>query len=316
MQRSGPRFNDAARSGDERPANPGERRFESAYRAFDRSGDDPRNQQTRARLAEADSRTAQAAAREVDLAEQRRNEFRVHGLNAVLALFKQRPEAIRKLWFTAQRRDVLADVITRCAERQVGYNESEAIELERIAGSEHHEGVVAAVLRPELPAAGTALADLAAAEGAQLVLLLDGVANPHNLGAILRSAAHFGAAAVLLMPGSASVHAGAVYRVAEGGAETQPVITLEDRQSLQILRDAGYQLAVTAADASASLLDAAALPARLVLALGAESHGVSVALRAEADLQLAIPGSGAVESLNVAAAAAVGLAVWRSAHPL
>jgi TrmH RNA methyltransferase len=249
------------------------------------------------------------------LAEQRRNEFRVYGLNAVRALFRDRPESIRKLWFANSRRDVLADVITHCASSQVGYNEVEAIELERIAGSEHHEGVIVAALRPELPSVSSLLAGIAKSSGPQLVLLLDGVANPHNLGAILRSAAHFGAAAVLLAPGSASVHSGAVYRIAEGGAEAQPVLPLVDLDELSTLFDADFVLAATAAQAELSILSPAALPQRLVLALGAESHGISTTLRQRAHLQLSIPGTGAVESLNVAAAAAIALAVWHGANP-
>jgi TrmH RNA methyltransferase len=290
----------------------GERKFETPFRAFDTSSDDPRTTHARARQAENDERAAAQAAREVDLAEQRRNEFRVYGLNAVLALFRSRPESIRKLWFVGSRREVLADLITYCASAQVGYNEVEAIELERIAGSEHHEGVIVAALRPDLPAASALLEQLAARTGPQLVLLLDGVANPHNLGAILRSAAHFGAAAVLLSPGSASPHSGSVYRVAEGGAEAQPVLPLTDLDQLSTLLDQGFVLAATAADSGQSLWAPGALPERLILALGAESHGISAALRERAQLQLAIPGSGAVESLNVAASAAVALAFWRS----
>ena len=234
----------------------------------------------------------------------------------MLALFRDRPEAIRKLWFSAAHRDRLADLITWCAREQVGYNEAEDAELTRVSGSAHHEGVCVAALKADGMAIDVLLATLAAAPGPQCVLLLDQIGNPHNLGAILRSAAHFGVAAVLLAPDSGTTLSGASYRVAEGGAEAQPLAVLDSIDQLKPLWSAGYALVATVVAGGASMLDVDQMPQRLILALGAEGPGLGDALRELADKQLSIPGTGAVESLNVAAATAVALAAWRIAHPV
>jgi RNA methyltransferase, TrmH family len=140
---------------------------------------------------------------------------------------------------------------------------------------------------------------------------LDGVGNPHNLGAILRSAAHFGIAAMLLPKHSALALSGAAARVAEGAAEQVPFVRLgrEDNAIAQ-LHGAGFQLAATLVRDGGDLF-ATALPQRLVYVIGAEGAGMNAQLAAACDLRLSIPGSGAVESLNVAAATAVLLAEWR-----
>jgi TrmH RNA methyltransferase len=149
--------------------------------------------------------------------------------------------------------------------------------------------------------------------GPQCALWLDGVGNPHNLGAILRSAAHFGAAAVLLPKHSTMTLSGAAARVAEGGAEQVPFVRLgrEDNAIAQ-LHGAGFTLAATIVRGGSDAF-ATALPQRLVYVIGAEGEGMDPKLAALCDLRLSIPGSGTVESLNVAAATAVLLAQWR--HP-
>jgi len=143
-------------------------------------------------------------------------------------------------------------------------------------------------------------------------LWLDGVGNPHNFGAILRSAAHFGAAGILLPAESTLSLSGAAARVAEGGAEAVPLVRLPALpQALSQLRDAGFALAATLVEGGQDLF-AAPLPARMVYVMGAEGEGMDRSLVQHCDLRLSIPGTGAVESLNVAAATAVFLAGWRS----
>ena len=119
-------------------------------------------------------------------------------------------------------------------------------------------------------------------------------------------------AAILLPKHSPLALSGAAARVAEGGAEAVPFVRLgrEDNAIAQ-LRGAGFALAATLVRGGADLF-AAALPARLVYVLGAEAEGMDADLARTCDLRLSIPGSGAVESLNVAAATAVLLATWRN----
>lgn len=237
----------------------------------------------------------------------RAEEVRLYGLNAVRAVFERRPQAIRKLYLAEARIPALKPLLAWCVRQRVGYRVVDTQDLDRLAGSTHHEGVVADVLRSAplpLQAWLEALPD-----GPALAIWLDGVGNPHNFGAILRSAAHFGAA-VLLPPQSALAVSGAAARVAEGGAEAVPLVRLDEvAVALARLRRAGFSLAATVVREGADLF-ATPLPARLVYVMGAEGEGMDPALAAACDLRLSIPGTGAVESLNVAAATAVFLAQW------
>lgn len=230
-------------------------------------------------------------------------------MNAVQAVFARRPEAIRKLYLTGPRIPQLQPLLKWCVANRVGYRvvEDEA-ELARLAGSDRHEGVVADVLRQPEPALADWLPSLE--QGPQCLLWLDGVGNPHNLGAILRSAAHFGAAAVLLPEASDLALSGAAARVAEGGAEAVPLVRMGPADTaMQQLRDAGFALAATLVEGGQDLF-AARLPQRLVYVIGAEGEGMDRSLADACDQRLSISGTGAVESLNVAAATAVFLAAW------
>ena len=240
--------------------------------------------------------------------EQRQAELRLYGLNAVRAMFARRPDALRKLYLAQERVPDLKPLLQWCVARRVGYRVVEDADLQKLAASSHHEGVVADVLREEPLPLSTWLRDLPA--GPQCALWLDGVGNPHNLGAILRAAAHFGVAAVLLPKHATLALSGAAARVAEGGAEAVPFVRLgrEDNAFAQ-LRGAGFALAATVVNGGADLFDAP-LPARTVFVLGAEGEGMDRTLAAGCDLRVSIPGTGAVESLNVASATAVLLAAW------
>lgn len=247
----------------------------------------------------------------VDPARERRDaELRLYGLNALKAVFAKRPQAIRKLYLAEARIPQLQPLLKWCVANRVGYRVVEEGDLQKLAASAHHEGVVAEVLRDEPQSLTAWLRDLPA--GPQCALWLDGVGNPHNLGAILRSAAHFGVAAILLPKHSTLALSGAAARVAEGGAEAVPFVRLgRDDNAIAQLHGAGFALAATVVRGGTDLFKAE-LPQRLVYVLGAEGEGMSAELVAACDMRVSIPGSGAVESLNVASATAVLLSKWVS----
>ena len=240
------------------------------------------------------------------------NEQRIYGLNACRALFARRPDSVRKVWLLESRIPDLKPVLAHCVKHRLGYTIVEEDDLERLSGSAHHEGVVFGALpAPEWPLS-TWLRELP--RGPVLALWLDGVGNPHNLGAILRSSAHFGVSG-LLLPKESTLHiSGAAARVAEGGAEFVPMVRLgRPENAFEQLRAAGFTIAATVVRGGTSLFKAK-LPERLVYILGAEQSGVDSALAQASSLRLAIPGRGAVESLNVASAASVLMAEWLRQH--
>ena len=236
-------------------------------------------------------------------------EQRLYGLNACLALFAHRPQSLRKVWLLESRIPALKPVLAHCVKNRLGYTIVEAEDLERLSGSAHHEGVVFGALPVEELSLSQWLQGLA--PGPQLAIWLDGVGNPHNFGAIARSAAHFGAAAILLPQDSTLSLSGAAARVSEGGIEALPLVRLgRSDHAMSQLAAAGFTTAATTVRGGQSLY-ATQLPARMVLLMGAEQAGVDAALTQASTLKLLIPGTGAVESLNVASATSVLLSEWR-----
>ncbi len=237
------------------------------------------------------------------------DELRLYGWNAVQALFEKRPQALRKLYLAESLIPRMQPVLKWCVANRVGYRVVEEGDLNKLAATTHHEGVVADVLRAPMLDLDAWLDTLPAGKPA-LALWLDGVGNPHNFGAILRSAAHFGVAGLLLPPGSTLALSGAAARVAEGGAESVPLVRLPELpRAMAQLRQADFGLAATLVDGGNDLF-ASDVPARLVYVMGAEGEGMDRELAQDCDQQLSIPGTGAVESLNVASATAVLLSHW------
>lgn len=237
-------------------------------------------------------------------------ELRMYGANAIDAVFERRPQDLRKVWLAQSRVPRFGALLAFCARQRIGYRVVGEEDLRKLAGSAHHEGIVADVARTPAPPFAQWLR-AQAGEVAACALMLDGVGNPHNLGAILRSAAHFGVAGVLVPEGGAAL-SGAAARVAEGGAEHVPLVTTPDpAQALPALEAAGFTVVATVVDGGDDVF-AAPLPARAVLVLGAEGAGMDRALAARCARRVSIPGTGAVKSLNVAAATAVLLAQWRA----
>jgi len=237
------------------------------------------------------------------------DELRLYGWNAVQALFEHRPQALRKLYLTESLIPRMQPVLKWCVANRVGYRVVEDGDLNKLAATTHHEGLVADVLRAPMLELDEWLATLPAGAPV-LALWLDGVGNPPHFGALLRSAAHFGVAGLLLPPGSTLALSGAAARVAEGGAESVPLVRLPELpEAMAQLRAAGIGLAATLVEGGKDLF-ATELPQRLVYVMGAEGEGMDRDLADDCDLQVSIPGSGAVESLNVASATAVLLAHW------
>ena len=244
----------------------------------------------------------------------RRNadEVRIYGINACRAAFAARPDDLRKVYLLDTRMGALRDVLAWCVKHKLGYRVVETQDLDKLAASTHHEGVVFEMKRAKQPTLAQLLDGLGA--GAHLLLWLDGVGNPHNFGAVLRSAAHFGVDAVLLPRSSTLTVSGAAARVAEGGAEVVPVVALESsEQAVALLQSHGFTIAATLPRGAQSIYEAQ-LPQRLVLVFGAEGEGLQPALVGASTLQLAIPGSGRVESLNIANAVGVMLGEWWRRH--
>jgi TrmH RNA methyltransferase len=180
-----------------------------------------------------------------------------------------------------------------------------------MAATVHHEGVCLLVKRR----AAASLDDLArSTEPYGLLVALDRVGNPHNVGAVLRTAAFFGVRGLLLADEKHSALTPAAVRVAEGGAEHVAVAHgAELAVALHALRANG--LGIIGADGRAQTpLPELRWPQRAVLVLGHEDEGLSPTVKKSCDTLVRIGGSGALESLNVSVAAGVLIASYAAAH--
>jgi TrmH RNA methyltransferase len=242
----------------------------------------------------------------------RPEEQTIYGMNAVHAAFSHRPDALRRAFFTRERRKEMAEILRHCAAKRLPYREVEDAELQTITRSEHHEGV-ALVTRP---LSAVALGAFVPARPDAVLLVLDDVGNPHNLGAILRSAASFGATGIVVgSTGLAARLSPAAIRVAQGGAEVVPLAHVERLPAaLEQLRRGGYRVIAAEAERGVGLY-VAPITWPVAVVLGAEDRGLAPATRRACDALVSIPGTGAVQSLNVSVAAGVVLAeLWRRAQ--
>lgn len=232
----------------------------------------------------------------------------VHGLRACEALFARRPEAIVRVYVAAHRKPTFKRLLEYCAERRRGFQVVDESSLDRLAGGIHHEGIVILAREHDRGDASALLAGVRAGTVRGPILYLDGVHNPHNLGSILRTAAHFGAGAVAGADGDLPALSAAAARVAEGGAEVVPLFACADpADTLRALGGAGLRVVTTSSRRGAPVA-AANLSRDVVLLLGSEAEGVSARLAALADARVRIPGTGAVQSLSVAVACGILLA--------
>jgi TrmH RNA methyltransferase len=223
------------------------------------------------------------------------------GANAVAALFSRRPTDVQRLFYLPEHRDTVGAWCALLAAARKPYRMVEAPELETVAGTPHHGGIVA-IARSKAPA----IFDHANPPKAKFLLILDGIGNPHNLGAIARSAAFFGATTMLIGEGlNHAMPSSAAYRTAEGGLEHLNLFRTRDLPRAIASLDMQYR--TVAASLSRLALTPAQLPRDrpIALVLGNEERGVSPEVLAACRREVCIPGKGQVQSLNVAQAAAV-----------
>ena len=255
------------------------------------------------------------------------DELAICGFNAVSAAAEYHPECINRLFLREDRLMSFTGICKKLAERKRPYKLCEDEELEKICKTSHHQGVVAMIYAPEVEPLSREDLDEWAQNG-KTGLLLHSVGNDHNLGAIIRSAAFFDAFLIVLSEGDPEAKLStSAYRVAEGGMEHVKIRKV--RNSAAFLRDASRQLISIGAEPRArqriqdmseiirsssirnrgSLRRASSETTRpgIVLVLGNEETGLPPEVKENCSALVRIPGTGLMESLNVAQAATIFL---------
>jgi 23S rRNA (guanosine2251-2'-O)-methyltransferase len=232
----------------------------------------------------------------------------VYGLHAVRAVLVRRPQDVQKLSLAGSRDDArMRELRELAAARGLRPAEVTAAVLDQATGGAAHQGAVAEV-RPSAPLDENSLLDLlTAATEPALVLVLDGVSDPHNLGACLRTADAAGATAVVTPRDRAAGLTPVVRKVATGAAETVPFAQVTNlARSLRDLKQAGLWIAGAAADGEREVFEAD-LTGPLALVLGSEGRGMRRLTRDCCDFSIRLPMRGTVASLNVSVAAGIVL---------
>lgn len=233
----------------------------------------------------------------------------IHGFHAVTSRLRAAAESVRELYVDAARNDRrCADLVKSAEARGVRIMMVDARRLDGMTGNARHQGVAASVAPLKL---ATHIDDvLEALTEPALLLILDGVTDPHNLGACLRVADAMGVHAVIAPKDRAVGLNATVAKVASGAAESVPYIPVTNlARTMRELKE--RDIWITGADEHASAdLYAAKLDGARALVLGAEGEGMRRLTRENCDELVRIPMLGSVESLNVSVSA--GMLLWEA----
>ncbi|MCE0463067.1 MULTISPECIES: 23S rRNA (guanosine(2251)-2'-O)-methyltransferase RlmB [Pseudomonas] len=232
---------------------------------------------------------------------------KIYGVHAVEALLRHHPKRVKQIWLAEGRSEPRVQTLVELAnENRVAIGQAERREMDAwVEGV--HQGVVAEVSPSQVW--GEAMLDelLDRTEGAPLLLVLDGVTDPHNLGACLRSADAAGALAVIVPKDKSATLTPVVRKVACGAAEVIPLVAVTNlARTLEKLQQRGLWVVGTAGEAEVSLYDQD-LTGPTILIMGAEGKGMRRLTREHCDYLVKLPMAGSVSSLNVSVATGVCL---------
>jgi len=231
----------------------------------------------------------------------------VYGLHPVMALLTQR-RPVRQLWVLDSRHDArLDELLAKAAALGIPVQPVARDKLDKLAGDGRHQGVVAEAGAAQAGDEHDLEACLAALTSPAFVLVLDGVQDPHNLGACLRSANAAGVHAVIVPKDRAAELTPVVRKAAAGATEMTPFFQVTNlARTLRWLKQQNIWLVGLAGEAHDTLYELD-LKGPLALVLGAEGSGLRRLSKSECDFLARLPMAGAVESLNVSVAAGVAL---------
>jgi 23S rRNA (guanosine2251-2'-O)-methyltransferase len=228
------------------------------------------------------------------------------GFHAVTSRLRQKPDTIKEIYVDAERKDARAKDLRQLASRlNIRVIAVDMKRLDGMAAGVRHQGVVAQAEELDMPKFIEDVLD--GLDEPPLILILDGVQDPHNLGACLRVADGAGAHAVIAPKDRSVGLTTAAIKVASGAAESVPYIVVTNlARTMRDLKERGIWM-VGADDTAPQTIFQAKLDGALALVLGAEGEGLRRLTRESCDLLVSIPMLGAVSSLNVSVASGICL---------
>lgn len=234
----------------------------------------------------------------------------VYGLRAALALAEHRPSAILRVLYLDELKMEIGALLKATAAHRKPYRVVEQSDLDRLCGTTHHEGVAVVASPFGLPM----LNDVEQLGGARRVIALDDVVNPHNVGAVARTAAWFGYDALILKTEAKNLNPAAI-RVSQGGVFLLKCFRARNLSNLlRHLNEKGHRTYGLSQHASQSLATVTVSP-QFCLVLGNERQGLSKDTHQACGTKVRIGGSGQMESLNISVAAGIAMSHFIGTQP-
>lgn len=230
----------------------------------------------------------------------------LHGFHVVMSRLRRAPDSVTELYIDMSRNDARMVALQRLAEQHgIRAKIVEGVRLDRLCRHKRHQGVVAFAEADFAPMSLEELLD--DIKGPAMLLVLDGVTDPRNLGACLRSADGAGAHGVIAPKDHACTLTDVAVQTASGAAESVPYVMVTNlARAMDTMNEAGIWTIGTADEADKTLFDAD-IPESVAWVLGAEGKGLRRLTRERCDELVSIPMGGAVSSLNVSVAAGIAL---------
>lgn len=238
----------------------------------------------------------------------------IYGKHALWEALLHAPKSLLKVYFEprsidAQFKKVIKDSLVPTASFSEGRGKAD------LKSGAAHQDIIGQISLHQLTTAYQKFAETLSAAPHTSLILLNGVQDPHNVGAIIRSAAGFGAAGVLLPEREQAPVTGAVLKVSAGMAFRIPLVTVSDiYATVRDLKKRGFKIYAMAGGGTSSIVEEK-FTSPVLFILGNEAKGIAPGIRALCDKVLSIPISPRAESLNVAASGAVAMYAWSSQHP-
>ena len=232
----------------------------------------------------------------------------LYGLHAIQAVLEKTPESVSELWVDAGRHDKrIAQILELARHSGTTVHSVARHELETMVPDGRHQGVVAKASPPRVYSESDLDNLLESLPGAPVLLILDGVTDPHNLGACLRSADAAGVNAIIAPKDRAASLTPVAIKVSSGASQTVPFVQVTNlARCLRDLKERGIWLVGLDGQAEESLFDRD-LKGPLAIVMGAEGQGLRRLSKEHCDFLVKIPMVGSVESLNVSVAAGICL---------
>lgn len=208
----------------------------------------------------------------------------------------------------AERDNRLREILTLCAEKSIPLMQASRTELDRLTNNAVHQGVALKLPEFEYAHPDDVMADALDSDRPGLVVVLDHITDPRNLGAIIRSAAAFGAHGVIIPERRAASMTAAAWKTSAGAAARLPIAQATNlNRTLEAYAKAGFMIAGLAGDGDAEIGAIPGVDGPLVVVVGSEGDGMGRLVREHCDVVASIPITSQVESLNAGVAAAIAL---------